>query len=92
VQVMLFTMLYLSLYINLALAIFNILPLPPLDGSKILAGLLPTRYAPQLAMLEARGPMILFGIILLGFFTNIHILGFLIGPWVNLFSWIFAGI
>ena len=89
---MLSTMLFLSLYINLALAVFNILPIPPLDGSKILAGILPRRYAPQLAIIEARGPMILFGILFLGFVTNIHILGFLIDPWVNLFRRIFAGI
>ena len=88
----LFTMLYLSLYINLALAIFNILPLPPLDGSKILAGILPNRYGPQLAILESRGPFILMGIIVFGMITNIHVLGFFIRPWVNFFSWVFAGI
>ena len=37
-------MLVYSLQINLALAIFNMLPIPPLDGSKILRGLLPYRY------------------------------------------------
>ncbi len=88
----LFMILYFSLYINLALAIFNLLPIPPLDGSKILAGLLPNRYAPMIYQLEMRGPMILFGIIMLGWVTDIHILGFIIRPWVNVFSWIFAGI
>jgi Zn-dependent protease len=37
-------MLVMSLQINLALAIFNVLPIAPLDGSKILSGLLPIRY------------------------------------------------
>ena len=87
-----FMMVYLSVYINLALAVFNILPISPLDGSRILAGLLPNRYMPTLNMLEQRGPMILMGVILFGMFTNIHIIGMVIGPFVNLFMWIFAGI
>jgi Zn-dependent protease len=41
---LLFFMVIMSLQINLALAIFNILPIAPLDGSKILFALLPVRY------------------------------------------------
>lgn len=40
-----YTMLYYAVSLNLGLAFFNILPLPALDGSHILAGLLPERYA-----------------------------------------------
>ncbi len=42
-------------YINILLAIFNLVPLPPLDGSKILAGFLPYRYERQFLMLERYG-------------------------------------
>ncbi len=87
-----FQMLYYSLYINLALAFFNLLPIPPLDGSKILAGLLPHRFGPTLHMIESRGPMILFGIIMFGWITGFHVLGVVIGPFINIFSSIFAGI
>lgn len=87
-----FQMLYYSLYINLALAFFNLLPIPPLDGSKILAGLLPHKYAPTLYLIESKGPMILFGIIMFGWITGFHVLGVVIGPFINIFSSIFAGI
>jgi len=88
----LFQMLRYSLYINLALAFFNLLPIPPLDGSKILAGLLPHRYAPTLYLIESRGPMVLFGIIMFGWLTGFHVLGVVIGPFINIFSSLFAGI
>jgi len=45
--------------INVFLASFNLLPVPPLDGSKILAGLLPDKGANFLYSIEAYGPMIL---------------------------------
>ncbi|MCF7825681.1 MAG: site-2 protease family protein [Candidatus Marinimicrobia bacterium] len=89
---MIFQMLYFSLYINLALAFFNLLPIPPLDGSRILAGVLPSRYAPTLYLVESKGPMILFGIIMFGWVTGFHFFGFVIGPFINIFSSLFAGI
>ncbi len=85
-------MLYYSLYINLALAFFNLLPIPPLDGSKILAGLLPNRYASTLYQIEMKGPMVLFGIIMFGWITGFHVLGVIIGPFIHFFSGVFAGI
>ena len=52
-------MVFMSLQINLALAIFNILPIAPLDGSKILSGLLPDNYREIIYFLERYGPFIL---------------------------------
>lgn len=60
--------------INIYLAIFNLIPLPPLDGSKILAGLLPDSGARTLYSLEPYGPLIL----LLLIFTNV--VGLVAGP------------
>lgn len=88
----LFQMLRYSLYINLALAFFNLLPIPPLDGSKILAGLLPNKYGAQLHQIERKGPMVLFGIIMFGWITGFHVLGVVIGPFINVFFHLFAGI
>jgi Zn-dependent protease len=85
-------MLVMSLQINLALAIFNVLPIAPLDGSKILSGLLPIRYKTTIYFLERYGPFVLIGLIVFGQFTGVSVLGGLIWPFVNFFSNIFAGI
>ncbi len=87
-----YVMLTLSLQINVALAFFNLIPVPPLDGSKILAGLLPHRWEPIMDDIERYGPFILMGLILLGFFTRISILGAIIYPFVNFFSKLFGGV
>jgi len=52
--------------INLALAIFNLIPVPPLDGSKILLGLLPYSQAYKFAKLESYGPIFLLILVLSG--------------------------
>jgi len=52
--------------INLALAIFNLIPVPPLDGSKILLGLLPYSQAYRYAKLESYGPILLLILVLSG--------------------------
>jgi Zn-dependent protease len=83
---------FMSLQINLALAIFNILPIAPLDGSKILSGLLPDRFGTMFPIMERYGPWILLGLIIFGRATGVSILGGLIWPFVKFFSSIFAGI
>lgn len=45
----------LVIYINILLGIFNLIPIPPLDGSKVLAGFLPYRYERQFLTLERYG-------------------------------------
>jgi len=85
-------MLVLSLKINLALAIFNILPIAPLDGSKILYGILPARFGKHIQLLERYGPILLIGLIISSQFLGVSILGRLIWPFVTFFSELFAGI
>lgn len=54
-------------YINIVLAVFNLLPIPPLDGSKVLFALLPDKYSNAQRFLEENGMFILFFFILFGF-------------------------
>jgi Zn-dependent protease len=65
--------------INVVLAIFNLIPIPPLDGSKILAGLLPGRQT-WLEQLESYGPILLIVLVFFGF----RFISVLINPVVNI--------
>lgn len=60
-------MLWVGVAVNVLLAVFNLLPVPPLDGSRILSGLLPLRQALAYSRLEPYGFLIIF----LLFFTGI---------------------
>ncbi len=76
-------MLVLFTQINIMLAVFNMIPIPPLDGSQIFSGLM-VRKKPDLVMkLQIYGPQILFGLILIGYFTEISPLWWAMSPFVN---------
>jgi len=53
----------LIVFINLVLALFNLIPIPPLDGSKLVYALLPVRYIRAYARLEAFGLIIVIGLL-----------------------------
>jgi Zn-dependent protease len=59
-------LLNMMLFLNVSLAIFNLLPFPPLDGSKVLATFLPADWQPVLDVLEQYGFMILLLLMYMG--------------------------
>ncbi len=61
-----FVFLHFGVLINLVLGVFNLIPVPPLDGSKVLMGLLPHEQAAKLARLEPYGHYILLGLMVFG--------------------------
>lgn len=62
-----YDILRLTYVYNIVFAIFNLIPIPPLDGSKVLMSLLPGRHAYSLQGLEQYGPFILMGLVYIGF-------------------------
>ena len=71
------------LFLNLILGVFNLIPLAPLDGSKVLAGLLPKSLAIPLLRLEPFGPGILLVVIMLDLMLGVGILNWILGPPIN---------
>ena len=67
-------------FTNALLFVFNLIPIPPLDGSKILFPFLPRALDGFVDFMNQYGPFILLGIILISFVTNLPILTYLLAP------------
>jgi Zn-dependent protease len=75
-----------AILFNLVIAVFNMMPLPPLDGGRIVTGLLPYRLAVPFARLERWGLLIVLGLVFL-----LPFLGNRIGMDLDLFSSVILG-
>lgn len=69
----------IGVWLNCLLMIFNLLPVPPLDGFSILLGILPSEMAYQLAPLRQYGMLIFLGIFFVLPMLNIHLFSGIIG-------------
>ncbi len=82
--------LWIFMLVNFSLAAFNMIPLPPLDGSRILTAVLPPFWRPVLAPLERYGILVLFLLLVFGRGIGSSILGAIIDPVRDLLINLFA--
>ncbi|MEK7347246.1 MAG: site-2 protease family protein [Candidatus Eisenbacteria bacterium] len=80
-----------SVVLNLSLAAFNMIPIFPLDGSRVLTGLLPAAHAERYRAFDAYGPMLLLGVVLLGSIGGVSVIGMIISPFVRTIGSLLTG-
>jgi Zn-dependent protease len=78
-----YLMLVLVALVNVGLAAFNLIPIPPLDGFGFLDNLLPPDVSAAIAPIAQYGPLILLALIFLGPYLGINFLGTVMGPIVH---------
>lgn len=75
-------------FMNLILGLFNLLPIPPLDGSKaLLAALAAPQYARARRFIEERGPYLLLILVGMSIFLRINVFG-----WIQVAAWALFGL
>jgi Zn-dependent protease len=83
----------LSVHVNLALMAFNLIPIHPLDGAGVLKGLVTPEMAAWLSRLDAVGPFLLLGLIVIGRATGHSLIGIYLDPVVGTLSqWVSGGL
>ncbi len=81
----------LIIFFNLAIGLFNLIPFTPLDGSRLLAMFLPTRWFDHLARLELPAFLLLLTLVIVERVTRIGLLSAIILPPVNALWWLLVG-
>jgi Zn-dependent protease len=85
-------MLLYAILINLALGLFNLIPIPPMDGSKILGGFLSDEAYYKYTAKERQGAQILMIVLAISFIFRLNIIGAIIMPPLNFFLNLLTGL
>src|ERR687896_318158 len=70
----------LAAFGNALLFVFNLIPIPPLDGAKVIFPFLPRSLSGFVDFMNQYGPMILLGLVLLTFLPGVSPLGYILAP------------
>lgn len=84
-----FDFLFYLIFINFILGVFNLIPIPPLDGSKVLFAALPAHMDGFKRKFTVNGPWILLALIFLDNFVGINIFGHIFAFFINLILLLF---
>lgn len=88
-----FEILMIAIFFNILLFFFNLIPLAPLDGWKVMLGLVPPHTARQLQQYEQESTFALMMLIFVGFFIpQLSVIGAVIGPFIRLTLDLFTGL
>ncbi|MBI4301071.1 MAG: site-2 protease family protein [Chloroflexi bacterium] len=90
-EILLANVVTLAIFYSIILAVFNLIPVAPLDGYNVAVGLLPGNLSRSLARTAHYGPMILMMVIAFGWFTGFSIIWDILRPIINVLSLLLAG-
>jgi Zn-dependent protease len=79
----LYELLYYFVFINLILMLFNLIPIAPLDGSKIAVSVLPESWGRAVEQFSSYGPIVLLVLVFVGPMVGFDVLGWIMNPVMN---------
>ena len=88
----LFLFLYLGILINISLTVFNLLPIPPLDGSRMIHAVWPDDKEKEYKIFERVSGFVLIGLVLLSWIGHIPVFSYILRPLVGFFLKLLVGV
>ncbi len=80
------------IWINLALMLFNLIPIAPLDGEKVAGYFFPPSWSKFMDTIRPYGPLILMAVVFVGPWVGVNVIGWLMGPPINALMKLLIGV